>query len=68
MIAFPPAASAFRAFTLSPTTAAVPMSGSLAVVVIDAPMLQRGKFADIKTPSLLGPPVAVANVAAGAPA
>ena len=68
VIAFPPAASAFYAFKLSPMIAAVPMSGSLSVVVINALMLQRGKFADIKTTRSLGPPVAVANVAAGAPA
>ena len=68
VITFPPAASAFYAFRLSPMIAAVPMAGSLSVVVVNALMLQRGKFADIKTPRSLGPPVAVANVAARAPA
>ena len=68
VIAFPPAAGTFHAFTLSPTIAAVSMSGSLAVVAINALMLQRGKLADFKRARSLGPLVAVANVAVGASA
>ena len=68
VIAFPAAAGVFYPFTLSPKIASVSMSGSFAVVAINALMLQRGKLADIKTPRSPGPPVAVANVAAGASA
>ena len=37
-------------------------------VAINAPMRLRGECADIETPRSPGPPVAVANVAARAPA
>ena len=67
-IAFPPTAGVFYPFPLSPKIAAVSTSGRFDVVAINAPMLQRGKLADIKTPGLPGPQVAVENVTAGAPA
>ena len=66
VIAFPLAAGVFYPFTLSPEIAALSMSGSSAVVAINALMLKRTKLAGIKRARSPGPPVAVANVAAGA--
>jgi Cu2+-exporting ATPase len=47
-IAFPLAAGVFYPFTLSPEIAALSMSGSSAVVAINALMLKRTKLAGIK--------------------
>ena len=49
VIAFPLAAGVFYPFTLSPEVAALSMSGSSAVVAINALMLKRTKLAGIKT-------------------
>ena len=68
MTTFPPAAGVFYPVTLSPQIAVVSMSGILAAVAIKAPMLPRGKLAGIKTPRSPDLPVAVATVAARAPA
>ena len=68
VIALSPTAGVFYPFPLSPKIAAVLMSGRFDVVAINAPLLQRGKLADIKMLGLPGPPVAVENVTAGAPA
>lgn len=51
VIAFPLAAGVFYPFTLSPEIAALSMSGSSAVVAINALMLKRTKLAGIKNPS-----------------
>ena len=67
-IAFPPTAGVFYPFPLSPKIAAVSTSGRFDVVALKAPMLQHGKLADIKTPGLPRPSVALENVTAGAPA
>ena len=68
VIAFPLAAGVFYPFTLSPEIAALSMSGSSAVVAINALMLKRTKLAGIKRARSPGPPAAVANLAAGASA
>ena len=68
VIAFPLAAGVFYPFTLSPEIAALSMSGSSAVVAINALMLKRTKLAGIKRARSPGPPVAVANLAEGASA
>ncbi len=68
VIAFPLAAGVFYPFTLSPEIAALSMSGSSAVVAINALMLKRTKLAGIKRARSPGPPAAVANVSAGASA
>ena len=49
-IAFPLAAGIFYPFTLSPEIAALSMSGSSAIVAINALMLKRTKLAGIKNP------------------
>jgi Cu2+-exporting ATPase len=49
VIAFPLAAGVFYPFTLSPEVAALSMSGSSAVVAINALMLKRTKLAGIKS-------------------
>ena len=49
VIAFPLAAGVFYPFTLSPEIAALSMSGSSALVAINALMLKRTKLAGIKT-------------------
>ncbi len=49
-IAFPIAAGVFYPFTLSPEIAALSMSGSSAIVAINALMLKRSKLAGIKNP------------------
>jgi Cu2+-exporting ATPase len=49
LIAFPLAAGALYPFTLSPEVAALSMSGSSAIVAINALMLKRTKLAGIKS-------------------
>ena len=65
VIAFPVAAGVFYPFTLSPELAALSMSGSSAVVAINALMLKRTKLAGIKSVRKAGVPVADAPTAAG---
>jgi Cu2+-exporting ATPase len=48
VIAFPVAAGVFYPFTLSPEIAALSMSGSSALVALNALMLKRTKLAGIK--------------------
>ncbi len=48
VIAFPVAAGVFYPFTLAPEIAALSMSGSSALVAINALMLKRTKLAGIK--------------------
>lgn len=50
VIAFPLAAGVFYPFTLSPEVAALSMSGSSAIVAINALMLKRTKLAGIRRP------------------
>ena len=50
VIAFPLAAGVFYPFTLSPEVAALSMSGSSAIVAINALMLKRTKLAGIRIP------------------
>jgi Cu2+-exporting ATPase len=50
VIAFPLAAGVFYPFVLSPEVAALSMSGSSAVVAINALMLKRTKLAGIRQP------------------
>ena len=66
VIAFPLAAGVFYPFTLSPEIAALSMSGSSAVVAINALMLKRTKLAGIKRAQSPGAPATAAKVAAGA--
>jgi hypothetical protein len=54
-IAFPLAAGVFYPFTLSPEIAALSMSGSSAIVAINALMLKRIKLTGIKSPSARPP-------------
>ena len=67
VIAFPVAAGVFYPFTLSPELAALSMSGSSAVVAINALMLKRTKLAGIRqvraegTGSVTAGPVAPAH-------
>ena len=63
VIAFPVAAGVFYPFTLSPEIAALSMSGSLAVVAINALMLKRTKLAGIKRAGPSGVPSAPAQSA-----
>ncbi|CAN5444999.1 heavy metal translocating P-type ATPase [soil metagenome] len=65
VIAFPLAAGVFYPFTLSPEVAALSMSGSSAVVAINALMLKRTKLAGIKSARTQGPPAADAQVSRG---
>lgn len=62
LIAFPLAAGIFYPFTLSPEIAALSMSGSSAVVAINALMLKRTKLAGIKKSHPI--PASVADVKA----
>jgi Cu2+-exporting ATPase len=62
-VAFPLAAGVFYPFTLSPEIAALSMSGSSAIVAINALMLKRTKLTGIKSPSA-SPPAAGLRVAA----
>ena len=65
LIAFPLAAGVFYPFTLSPEIAALSMSGSSAIVAINALMLKRTKLAGIKSPRPHGAQAAVAPAASG---
>ena len=65
VIAFPLAAGVFYPFTLSPEIAALSMSGSSAIVAINALMLKRTKLAGIKSPRPHGAQAAVAPAASG---
>jgi Cu2+-exporting ATPase len=66
VIAFPLAAGVFYPFTLSPEVAALSMSGSSAIVAINALMLKRTRLAGIR--SLHPAPAAVPPLAPGASA
>ena len=68
VIAFPLVAGVFCPFTLSPEIAALSMSGSSAVVAVNAPLLERTKLAGIKQVGSRGVPATGASVAAGASA
>jgi Cu2+-exporting ATPase len=68
VIAFPLAAGVFYPFTLSPEIAALSMSGSSAVVAINALMLKRTKLAGIKRAQSPGASGTAAKLAAGASA
>jgi len=65
VIAFPLAAGVFYPFTLSPEIAALLMSGSSAVVAINALLLKRTKLAGIRQARSAGAPTAGESVAAG---
>ena len=64
LIAFPVAAGVFYPFTLSPELAALSMSGSSAVVAINALMLKRTRLAGIKPAPNRGSPRADATPSA----
>ena len=64
VIAFPLAAGVFYPFTLSPEIAALSMSGSSAVVAINALMLKRTQLAGIKWASSPGAPTSATSGAA----
>ena len=66
VIAFPVAAGVFYPFTLSPELAALSMSGSSAVVAINALMLKRTRLAGIKSARVAGPSVGATTTRAGA--
>ena len=66
VLAFPLAAGVFYPFTLSPEVAALSMSGSSAIVAINALMLKRTKLAGIRSPHPA--PAASSSVAQGASA
>ncbi len=66
VIAFPLAAGVLYPFTLSPEIAALSMSGSSAVVAINALLLKRTKLAGIRSAPAKGAPAKVAP--AGVPA
>jgi Cu2+-exporting ATPase len=66
VIAFPLAAGVFYPFTLSPEVAALSMSGSSAIVAINALMLKRTKLAGIRSPH--PSPATSSTVAQGASA
>ena len=66
VIAFPLAAGVFYPFTLSPEVAALSMSGSSAIVAINALMLKRTRLAGIRSPH--ASPAAASTVAQGASA
>ena len=65
VIAFPVAAGVFYPFTLSPELAALSMSGSSAIVAINALLLKRTKLAGIKSAKPRGASKADAELAAG---
>ena len=60
MLAFPLAAGVLYPFTISPEVAALAMSGSSAVVAINALMLKRTKLTGIGRRSAAAPAVGVA--------
>jgi Cu2+-exporting ATPase len=66
-IAFPLAAGVFYPFTLSPEIAALSMSGSSAIVAINALMLKRTRLTGIKSPPP-PPHPAVAHIRGAKPA
>jgi len=68
VIAFPLAAGVFYPFTLSPEIAALSMSGSSAVVAINALLLKRTKLAGIRQARSAVAPTAGGSVAVGASA
>ena len=68
VIAFPVAAGVFYPFTLSPEIAALSMSGSSALVAINALMLKRTKLAGIKSARPPGARASAAPVSSGATA
>ncbi len=68
VVAFPLAAGVLYPFGLSPEVAALPMSGSSAIVAINPLMLKRTKLADIKSPGRQADPDAEAPAAARAQA
>ena len=68
VIAFPLAAGVLYPFTLSPEIAALSMSGSSAVVAINALLLKRTKLAGIKSAKPKGRSPAKAPASAGATA
>jgi Cu2+-exporting ATPase len=68
VIAFPLAAGVLYPFTLSPEIAALSMSGSSAVVAINALLLKRTKLAGIKSAKPTSRPTAKAPAAEGATA
>ncbi|MBX3704185.1 MAG: copper-translocating P-type ATPase [Steroidobacteraceae bacterium] len=61
VIAFPLAAGVFYPFTLSPEVAALSMSGSSAIVAINALMLKRTRLAGIRRASVGEPATVVAT-------
>ncbi len=63
VIAFPLAAGVFYPFLLSPEIAALAMSGSSALVAINALMLKRTKLSGIKSAGTLSGSLAAAEVA-----
>jgi Cu2+-exporting ATPase len=65
-IAFPLAAGVFYPLTLSPEIAALSMSGSSAIVAINALMLKRTKLTGIKSPSARPPPAGLSAATAQA--
>jgi hypothetical protein len=67
-IAFPLAAGVLYLFTLSPEIAALSMSGSSAIVAINALLLKRTKLAGIKSPSQHSSGAGAKPAATGAPA
>ncbi len=68
VIAFPLAAGVLYPFTLSPEVAALSMSGSSAIVAINALLLKRTKLAGIKSPSRQSAEAGATPAATGAPA
>ena len=66
VIAFPLAAGVLYPFTLSPEIAALSMSGSSAVVAINALLLKRTKLAGIKSAKPNAPASAAPAVAGAA--
>ncbi|MBA3623081.1 MAG: heavy metal translocating P-type ATPase [Methylibium sp.] len=68
VVAFPLAAGVLYPFTLSPEIAALSMSGSSAVVAINALLLKRTKLAGIKSAKPETPPVTAAAAPGATPA
>jgi P-type Cu2+ transporter len=68
VIAFPLAAGVFYPFTLSPEVAALSMSGSSAIVAINALLLKRTKLAGIRSPQRTSAKSVERPLESGAPA
>ena len=68
VVAFPVAAGVFYPITLSPEIAALSMSGSSAIVAINALMLKRTRLAGIRSPRSHGAPSTDALASSGATA